>query len=130
MDNEGQTVRGQWDFPFEREAAQNLPPPEGLGLADLMAYSALRNIYRAFSTGDISRDRAGEEKRRLRRDWEQAKEAEALERKLLDFHVRLIRGVEQAVCRCRKEPTAANALYLCDVLDGFERPKEDEGGTV
>ncbi len=115
MDNEGQTVRGQWDFPFEREAAQNLPPPEGLSLADLMAYSGLRNIYRAF--------RAGEEKRHLRREWEKAKEAEALERKLLDFHVRLIRGAEQAVTRCRKEPTAENALYLCDVLDGFERPE-------
>lgn len=113
----------QWDFPFEREAAQNLPPQERLGLPDRMAYSALRNIYRAFSTGDISRDRAGEEKRRLRRTWEQAKEAEALERRLLDYHVRLVRGVEQAVTRCRKEPTAENALYLCDVLDGFERPE-------
>lgn len=123
MDNEGQTVRGQWDFPFEREAAQNLPPPEGLSLADLMAYSGLRNIYRAFRAGDISRDRAREEKRQLRREWEKAKEAEALERKLLDYHVRLIRGTELAIIRCRKDPTAENALYLCNVLDGFERPE-------
>lgn len=113
----------QWDFPFEREAAQNLPPQEGLGLSDRMAYSALRNIYRAFRAGSIDRERAGEEKRRLRRAWEQAKEAEALEKKLLEYHVRLIRGVEQAAARCRKEPTEANALYLCDVLDGFERPE-------
>lgn len=112
----------QWDFPFEREAAQNILPPD-LSLSDQMAYSALRNIYRAFRAGDIGRDRAGEEKRRLRRAWEQAKEAEALEKKLLEYHVRLIRGVERAVTRCRKEPTEANALYLCDVLDGFERPE-------
>lgn len=59
MDNEGQTVRGQWDFPFEREAAQNLPPPEGLSLADLMAYSGLRNIYRAFRAGDTKTELDG-----------------------------------------------------------------------
>ncbi len=115
----------QWDFPFEREAAQNLPPPDLslASLADQMAYSALRNIYQAFQAGSIDRKRAGEEKRRLRRAWEQAKEAEALEKRLLDYHVRLIRGAELAIIRCRKDPTAENALYLCNVLDGFERPE-------
>jgi len=121
-------VSEQWDFPFEREAGQNLPLPEGLSLADRMAYSALRNIYRAFHAGDIGRDRAGEEKQRLRRAWEQARESEAFERKLCAYHTRLIRGVERAACRCRKEPTAENALYLCDVLDGIERPEVDESG--
>ena len=72
-------MREQWDFPFEREAAQNILPPD-LSLSDQMAYSALRNIYLAFRAGDISRDRAGDEKRHLRRAWEKAKEAEALER--------------------------------------------------
>jgi hypothetical protein len=121
-------VREQWDFPFEREAGQNLPLPEGLSLADRMAYSALRNIYRAFHAGDIGRDRAGEEKQRLRRAWEQARESEAFERKLCAYHTRLIGAMERAVCRCRKEPTAENALYLCDVLDGIERPEVDESG--
>lgn len=103
-------------------AAQNILPPD-LSLSDQMAYSALRNIYRAFHAGSIDRERAGEEKRRLRGAWEQAREAEALERKLLDYHVRLIRGTELAIIRCRKDPTAENALYLCNVLDGFERPE-------
>ena len=115
-------MREQWDFPFEREAAQNILPQD-LSLADQMAYSALRDIYRAFKAGSIDRERAGEEKRRLRRTWEQAKEAEALEKRLLDYHVRLIRGAELAIIRCRKDPTAENALYLCNVLDGFERPE-------
>ncbi len=115
-------MREQWDFPFEREAAQNILPPD-LSLSDQMAYSALRNIYQAFQAGSIDRERAGEEKRRLRRAWEQAKEAEALEKRLLDYHVRLIRGAELAIIRCRKDPTAENALYLCNVLDGFERPE-------
>ena len=69
-------MREQWDFPFEREAAQNILPQD-LSLADQMAYSALRDIYRAFQAGSIDRERAGEEKRRLRRTWEQAKEAQA-----------------------------------------------------
>ena len=69
-----------------------------------------------------------EENQRLRRAWEQARESEAFERKLCAYHTRLIRGVERAACRCRKEPTAENALYLCDVLDGIERPEVDESG--
>lgn len=116
------------EFPFEQEARRGIASPGGSSLTDLMAYSALRNIYRAFHTGDIGRDRAGEEKRLLRRSWEQAKEAEAFERKLCAYHTRLIRAMERAVCRCRKEPTEENALYLCDVLDGIERPEVDESG--
>lgn len=115
-------MREQWDFPFEREAAAGAPVPEGLSLADRMAYTALRNLYWAFSAGHLSREQAGADKRRLRRVWEQAKEAEAFEKKLLDYHVRLVRASEQAMCRFRKDPTAENALYLCDVLDGLERP--------
>ena len=71
----------------------------------------------------MGREQAVREKRVVLRQWEQAKEAEALERKLLDYHVRLIRGTELAIIRCRKDPTAENALYLCNVLDGFERPE-------
>ena len=71
----------------------------------------------------MGREQAVREKRVVLRQWEQAREAEALERKLLDYHVRLIRGTELAIIRCRKDPTAENALYLCNVLDGFERPE-------
>lgn len=109
-------------FPWEREAQRGLPMPEGLRLADQMAYTALRNIYDRYREKRMSRAQARAEKDQLWRVWEQAKEAEAFEKKLLDYHVRLYRASEQAMCRCRKDPTSENVLYLCDVLDGLERP--------
>ena len=121
------------DFSWEREAMRGEEIPEGLGLADTAAYTALRDIYERFRGKRMGREQAVREKRVVLRQWEQAREAEALERKLLDYHVRLIRGTELAIIRCRKEPTAENALYLCDVLDGVERPEADEsdsGGPV
>lgn len=110
------------EFPFEQEARRGAPVPDGPGLADRMAYTTLRGIYWQFYDGKISQEQAGAEKNQLWHDWAQAKKAEAFERKLTDYHVRLIRASEQAVSRCRKDPTAENALYLCDVLDGIEKP--------
>lgn len=115
------------EFPFEQEARRGQPAPDGLSLIDRMAYTALRGIYGQFYDKKISQEQAGAEKQQLWQKWTQAKETEAFERKLQDYHVRLILGVERAVCRCRKEPTAENALYLCNVLDGIERPKMDGG---
>lgn len=109
----------QWTFPWEQEARRGADMPEGLPLADMMAYTALRSIYRDFREKRMARDQAAQEKRLLRREWEKAREAESFERKLTAHHVRVIRAVEQAACDCRKEPTPENALRLCDVIDGI-----------
>lgn len=117
------------EFPFEQEARRGITPPGGSSLTDLMAYTTLRGIYQQFYDGKISQEQAGAEKQLLWQEWTRARDAEAFDRKLTDYHVRLIRGVERAVCRCRKEPTEENVLYLCDVLDGIERPEVDADGT-
>ena len=96
--------------------------PEGLDLADMMAYTALRNIYGAYREKRMAREQASREKRLLRREWEKAREAGAFDRKITDYHVRLIRAVERASCACRKDPTPENAVRLCDVIDGLDRP--------
>ncbi len=110
----------RWTFPWEWEAMGGRMVPEGLSLADRMAYSALRSVYYDFHEKRIDREQAAKEKRLLRREWEKAKEAEAFERKLAEYHVRLIRAAERAVCACRKEPTPENAVRLCNVIDGLE----------
>lgn len=110
-----------WTFPWEQEAQRGADMPEGLVLADMMAFTALRNIYGAYREKRMDREWASREKRLLRREWEKAREAEAFDRKLTDRHVRMIRAVELAVCVCRKDPTPENAIRLCDVIDGLER---------
>lgn len=112
----------QWTFPWEQEARRGADMPGGLKLADMMAYTALRSIYRDFREKRMDREQAGREKQLLRRSWEKAKEAESFSDKLTAHHVRLIRAVEQAVCACRKDPTPENAIRLCDAIDGVERP--------
>lgn len=112
-----------WTFPWEQDARRGADMPEGLGLADMMAYTALRSIYRDFQEKRLDREQAAREKRLLRREWEKAREAEAFDRKLTDYHVRLIRAAERAVCACRKDPTPENAVRLCDVIDGLDRPE-------
>jgi len=112
-----------WEFPWEKEARRGAPVPDGLSQADQMAYAALRYVYLEFYAGRIEADQAGSEKRKLRSAWEQAKEAEGFDRKLTDYRVRLIRAVERAASECRKDPAPENALRLCDVIDGIERPE-------
>lgn len=111
----------RWTFPWEQGASRGAEMPDGLSLPDQMAYAALRSIYRDFHEKRLDREQAAREKRLIRREWEKAKEAEAFERKLADYHVRLRRAIERAACACRKEPTAESALRLCDVIDGLER---------
>ena len=117
------TPEAGYAFPWEREAMQGAEMPDGLSLYDQMAYLSLRSLYRDYHEKRLDRETASAEKRRVFGAWEQAKRAAEFDRLLQDYHVRLIRGVERAVTGCRKEPTEANALYLCDVLDGFERPE-------
>lgn len=116
----------RWTFPWEREAQNGAAMPEGLPLEDMSAYAALRSIYHDFHEKRMYREQAAREKRFLRRTWEKAKERAAFERKLTDYHVKLTRAVERAVCDCRKDPSPENAIRLCDAIDGMER--EEAGG--
>lgn len=113
----------RWTFPWEREAQNGADMPEGLPLEDMSAYATLRSIYHDFHEKRMSREAAAREKRLLRRAWEKAKEAAAFDRKLTAYHVRLMRAAERAICACRKDPSPENALRLCDVIDGVERPE-------
>ena len=93
--------------------------PDGLSLPDQMAYTCLRNIYFLYYNKTISRDQAAAEKQRVRVQWERAASAAEFERKLSVHHARVIRETEAAKTACRKDPTAENALRLCNVMDGL-----------
>lgn len=94
--------------------------PDGLPLPDQMAYTTLRNIYRAYHDKTISRDMAAAEKQRLRREYEQMSEAWAFQGRLANHHSRILRDTEAAKTACRKDPTPENAMRFCDVLDGLD----------
>lgn len=116
----------QWSFPWEQAAMRGEAMPDGLCLADQMAFTTLRNIYWSYREKRMGREQAAAEKKVLRREWEKAVETAAFDRKLTDYHVRQIKAQEHAVCVCRKDPTPENALRLCDVIDGLARPAMGE----
>ena len=50
-----------FSFPWEKAAMRGEELPDGLSLPDQMAYTALRNTYRAYYDKTISRDAAAAE---------------------------------------------------------------------
>lgn len=109
-------------FPWEKAAMHGEELPEGLSLPDQMAYTCLRNIYFLYYNKTISQDQAAAEKQRIRVQWERAASAAEFERKLSEHHARVIRETETVKTACRKDPTAENALRLCNAIDGLPSP--------
>lgn len=57
------------EFPFERQAMQGQPLPQGIDIADSCLYVALKSLYAMYHNKLISRKDATEEKRRLIYNW-------------------------------------------------------------
>lgn len=57
------------EFPFEKDAMNGRPLPQGLDIADSFLYVALKNLYAMYRNKLISRKDATEEKRRLIYNW-------------------------------------------------------------
>ena len=96
--------------------------PEGLSLPNQMAYTCLRNIYFLYYNKDYFTEddvKTLDSIQRVRVQWERAASAAEFERKLSEHHARVIRETEAAKTACRKDPTAENALRLCNVMDGL-----------
>lgn len=100
--------------------------PDGLSLSDQMAYTALRNTYRAYYDKTISRDAAAAEKQRIRLAWERAVSRAAFDQRLTTYHVKVIRETEAAKNAFRKDPTPANALRLCNAMDGLPQDLQEQ----
>lgn len=114
-----------YEFPWEQQARRGEELPDSLDLADQQAYLAVRTIYADYRSKRLTREQASAEKQRIRRAYEDAVSAERFRDRLVAYHVRQIRAMEAAVTAVRKEPTAENALRLCNILDGLERPEVD-----
>lgn len=112
-------------WPWERMAMRGEAVPDGLDLADQMAYTCLRNIYYLYRERAITREKAAAEKRLLRREWEKARESMQFAERSGRYHVDLLQRTEAARTACRKNPTPENALALCNTLDGIDRRGSD-----
>lgn len=120
MENENKvtSTAAKFAFPFEQHAKRQMDIPDGLDLADQMAYVTLRCIYKAYSDGSLSADRAKEEKKKLRTEWEKMRDKLEMQGKLAKRHIEVIKQTEAAKAEVLKNPTPENAIHLVEVLDG------------
>lgn len=109
------------DFPFEREAAKNLPMPDSLTLTDQLAFQALSFLYARYNLKKIDRETAMREKRAIKWDWEKRKSLDAFDSKLMNLNASRILKIESSARDFRKAKCVADALeaarYIIEVMD-------------
>lgn len=105
-------------FPFEREAEQGAPMPDGLSLPDQLAYQFLKNLYDRIRRGSVTREQAALEKGRMTHQYNLAKDKLSRYSVLGDRWANLLKRAEGAQIRYQMDRTLENADLLSLVLDG------------
>lgn len=83
-------------FPYETEAANGEPMPDGLSLVDQCAFYFLQTMYRGLRTGSKDRDQAIKEKGQMTYQYNKEKCIMESWRKMGDFWAETYRQVEAA----------------------------------
>lgn len=105
-------------FPFEREAEQGAPMPDGLSLPDQLAYQFLKNLYDRIRRGSVTREQAALEKGRMTHQYNLAKDKLSRYSVLGDRWANLLKRAEGAQIRYQMDRTLENADLLSAVLNG------------
>lgn len=102
-------------LPFEKQAMDGDPIPDGLIASDKVMYIALRGLYRQVKLGVISREVAVSEKNRLLQDYKELQWMDDQWRR----YVKTIKDTEAARSEYRKNRTIENADKLLIAFDGI-----------
>ena len=105
-------------FPFEREAANGEPMPDGLSLVDQCAFYFLQTMYQGLRAGTKTREQAAEEKGRMTYQYDKEKRTMGHWQKMGDYWAERYKQVEAAQIAYRKNRTLENADRLSAALDG------------
>ena len=108
-------------FPFEKDAEQGAPMPDGLSLPDQLAYQFLANLYDRMRRGTIARDQAIMDKGKMCYELGRAKSGLDSYEKMGSYWSGLRKRVEIAQISYKKNRTLENADRLSAALDGMER---------
>ena len=100
-------------------AAANEEEPEGLDMAQRLLWCRMRESYRAFRAGEISREAGGEAKKKAMAEYRE--NANKLEQGR-SAHMRMARlwlTMEQAANAFRKEPSLETADRVMEAVYGL-----------
>lgn len=105
-------------FPFERDAEQGMPMPDGLSLTDQLAYQFLKNLYERVKRGSVTREQAILEKGKMTHQYNLAKEELEAYSVLGNRWAGLLKRAEGAQIRYQMDRTLENADLLSAILNG------------
>lgn len=105
-------------FPFEKDAEQGNPMPDGLSLPDQLAYQFLVNLYDRLRRGVITRDQAAEEKGKMTYEHSTSNNILRSYQTMGSYWAGLRKGLEAAQIAYQKNRTLENADRLSAALDG------------
>lgn len=100
---------------LEKRAARLEDVPPMLDDIATLEYMALRGLYAQFQAGQITRERAKEEKHKIAL----AVKSLVFSKKSIEQSVEMIKQTSLANSKCRKNPTKENLEKLLNILDGF-----------
>lgn len=105
-------------FPFEKDAEQGNPMPDGLSLPDQLAYQFLVNLYDRLRRGVITRDQAAEEKGKMTYQHSVSNNILNSYQIMGRYWSDMRKALEAAQIAYQKNRTLENADRLSAALDG------------
>ena len=109
-------------FPYEKQAMNREPIPDGLDWLDQKMYLSLRNLYADVQNGTISRETGILDKKKLAASYQKERENESFNQKWARHTAQLWKGIEYAQNLYRTSKTLENADKLSVAIDGFLVP--------
>lgn len=101
-------------LPWEQSAIRGDELPSGLEYPDQVLYLSLRMLYAQKKLGNIDRERAVTEKKKLLDEYQAYK----MNWSMADRWCEIIKLTELARAEFRKEPTLDNAWKLVNIIEG------------
>ena len=101
-------------------AAQNIVPSEKLSLAETLLWYRLRDLYRNFSQGSISKENAAVEKQKIVKQYNADKQTQETAERYIAYHAKLWRNIEVAHMAYRQNKTIENADKFIEAVYGVK----------
>lgn len=109
-------------YPYDKQAKQQLPMPEGLTIVEQATYQAISFLAARYTLGKISSEQAVKEYKSIIHQYEQL----SADERLIHHYAQLTKDIEIVSLRFKKEQTLEAANLMYDILYGFTRLTEKD----
>ena len=101
-------------------ASQNIVPSEKLSLAETLLWYRLRDLYRTFAAGSISKEKAAAEQQKIVKQYNRDNETQGFYETYVAKSAKMWRNIEGAATEYRKNKTIENADKFVEAVYGVQ----------